>query len=235
MISRIAIVNRGEAAMRLVHAVRDLNAASGPEGHRIVTVALHTEGERRAMFVRESDEAYDLGPGLGPALPRPRPSRAGAARDRGGRRLGRLGFRGRGRRLRRAVRPHRRDVHRAEPRGHAPAGRQDRQQAHRRGGGGAGRALEWGWGRHAGRRDRRRRPDRLPAHAQGDRRRWRARHPPGRLRRRPHRRLRANPRRGPAGLRLGGGLSRAARHRRPAHRGAGHRRHPRHGLGHRRA
>ena len=30
MISRIAIVNRGEAAMRLIHAVRDLNAAAGP-------------------------------------------------------------------------------------------------------------------------------------------------------------------------------------------------------------
>ena len=62
MISRIAIVNRGEAAMRLIHAVRDLNAASGPDGHRIETIALHTEGERRAMFVRESDHAYDLGP-----------------------------------------------------------------------------------------------------------------------------------------------------------------------------
>ncbi|GAA6525992.1 carboxyl transferase domain-containing protein [Intrasporangium sp. DVR] len=62
MISRIAIVNRGEAAMRLIHAVRDLNAESGPGGHRIETIALHTEGERRAMFVRESDHAYDLGP-----------------------------------------------------------------------------------------------------------------------------------------------------------------------------
>ncbi len=62
MFSRIAIVNRGEAAMRLIHAVRDLNAAAGPEGHRIETVALHTEGERRAMFVREADLAYDLGP-----------------------------------------------------------------------------------------------------------------------------------------------------------------------------
>jgi biotin carboxylase len=62
MISRIAIVNRGEAAMRLIHAVRDLNAAAGPDGHRIETIALHTEGERRAMFVRESDHAYDLGP-----------------------------------------------------------------------------------------------------------------------------------------------------------------------------
>ncbi|MEO7751837.1 MAG: carboxyl transferase domain-containing protein [Terracoccus sp.] len=62
MISRIAIVNRGEAAMRLIHAVRDLNASTGPGGHKIETVALHTEGERRAMFVRESDDAYDLGP-----------------------------------------------------------------------------------------------------------------------------------------------------------------------------
>ncbi|HET9650210.1 MAG TPA: biotin carboxylase N-terminal domain-containing protein [Microlunatus sp.] len=62
MFSRIAIVNRGEAAMRLIHAVRDLNAQAGPDGHRIETVALHTEGERRAMFVREADLAYNLGP-----------------------------------------------------------------------------------------------------------------------------------------------------------------------------
>lgn len=62
MFTRIAIVNRGEAAMRLVHAVRDLNAQAGPEGHRIEVVALHTEAERSAMFVRESDVAYDLGP-----------------------------------------------------------------------------------------------------------------------------------------------------------------------------
>ena len=57
--SRIAIVNRGEAAMRLIHAVREINAAGdGP----IQTVALHTEGESRAMFVRQSDLAQDLGP-----------------------------------------------------------------------------------------------------------------------------------------------------------------------------
>ena len=62
MFSRIAIVNRGEAAMRLIHAVRDLNAEAGAEGHRIETVALHTEGEKRAMFVREADHAYNLGP-----------------------------------------------------------------------------------------------------------------------------------------------------------------------------
>ncbi len=62
MFQRIAIVNRGEAAMRLIHAVRDLNAQAGPDGHRIETVALHTEAERSAMFVREADAAYDLGP-----------------------------------------------------------------------------------------------------------------------------------------------------------------------------
>ena len=62
MLQRIAIVNRGEAAMRLIHAVRDLNAQAGPGGHRIETVALHTEAERAAMFVREADAAYDLGP-----------------------------------------------------------------------------------------------------------------------------------------------------------------------------
>ena len=57
--SRIAIVNRGEAAMRLIHAVREINAAGdGP----LQTIALHTEGESRAMFVREADLSYDLGP-----------------------------------------------------------------------------------------------------------------------------------------------------------------------------
>ena len=56
---RIAVVNRGEAAMRLIHAVRDLNAENGSA---IEVVALHTEGERRAMFVREADLAVNLGP-----------------------------------------------------------------------------------------------------------------------------------------------------------------------------
>ena len=56
---RIAVVNRGEAAMRLVHAVRDLNAETGST---IQVVALHTEAEKRAMFVREADLAYNLGP-----------------------------------------------------------------------------------------------------------------------------------------------------------------------------
>ncbi|WP_432050659.1 carboxyl transferase domain-containing protein [Verrucosispora sp. NA02020] len=59
MFSRIAIVNRGEAAMRLIHAVRELAAETGS---RIETVALFTDVDRTATFVREADVAYDLGP-----------------------------------------------------------------------------------------------------------------------------------------------------------------------------
>ncbi|MFG3712568.1 carboxyl transferase domain-containing protein [Micromonospora sp. NPDC047730] len=59
MFSRVAIVNRGEAAMRLIHAVRDLAAETGT---RIETVALHTDVDRTATFVREADLSYDLGP-----------------------------------------------------------------------------------------------------------------------------------------------------------------------------
>jgi acetyl/propionyl-CoA carboxylase alpha subunit/acetyl-CoA carboxylase carboxyltransferase component len=57
--SRVAIVNRGEAAMRLIHAVRDLSAETGT---RIETVALYTDADRNATFVREADVAYSLGP-----------------------------------------------------------------------------------------------------------------------------------------------------------------------------
>lgn len=45
--------------MRLIHAVRDLNAEGGPP---IRTIALYTDEERTAMFAREADEAYALGP-----------------------------------------------------------------------------------------------------------------------------------------------------------------------------
>ncbi|MFI7703956.1 biotin carboxylase N-terminal domain-containing protein [Nonomuraea sp. NPDC049480] len=59
MFSRVAIVNRGEAAMRLIHAVRDLSAETGV---RIETVALYTDADRDATFVREADIVYPLGP-----------------------------------------------------------------------------------------------------------------------------------------------------------------------------
>lgn len=45
--------------MRLIHAVRDLAAETA---RPIETVALHTDVDRNATFVREADIAYDLGP-----------------------------------------------------------------------------------------------------------------------------------------------------------------------------
>jgi acetyl/propionyl-CoA carboxylase alpha subunit/acetyl-CoA carboxylase carboxyltransferase component len=60
-LSRLAIVNRGEPAMRVIHAVRELNQ------HRttpITLIALFTDSERDAMFVRQADEAVCLGPSL---------------------------------------------------------------------------------------------------------------------------------------------------------------------------
>ncbi|HYN41489.1 MAG TPA: biotin carboxylase N-terminal domain-containing protein, partial [Thermoanaerobaculia bacterium] len=56
---RVAIVNRGEAAMRFINAVREFNQERGT---RIRTIGLYTDPDRRAMFVREADEAFGLGP-----------------------------------------------------------------------------------------------------------------------------------------------------------------------------
>ncbi len=58
-VSRIAIVNRGEPAMRLINAVRELREQGDRE---LVAIALHTAAERRAMFVREADEAVTFEP-----------------------------------------------------------------------------------------------------------------------------------------------------------------------------
>jgi len=65
LFSRVAIVNRGEAAMRLIHAVRDLSEEAGTP---VETVALYTDADRTATFVREADLAYPLG------RPRPAPT-----------------------------------------------------------------------------------------------------------------------------------------------------------------
>ncbi len=58
-IRRLAIVNRGEAAMRAINAVRELNAE---RDRQIRAIALFTEPERHALFVRRADEAHLLGP-----------------------------------------------------------------------------------------------------------------------------------------------------------------------------
>ncbi len=56
---RIAVVNRGEAAMRLIVGARELARGGGA---RLRTIALYTEPDRRAMFVRDADETFLLGP-----------------------------------------------------------------------------------------------------------------------------------------------------------------------------
>ena len=55
---RVAIVNRGEAAMRFIHAAREFNHE---QGTALRTIALFTEPDRLAMFVREADETVYLG------------------------------------------------------------------------------------------------------------------------------------------------------------------------------
>jgi acetyl/propionyl-CoA carboxylase alpha subunit/acetyl-CoA carboxylase carboxyltransferase component len=56
---RVAIVNRGEPAMRFIHAAREFNQEHGTA---IRTIGLFTEPDRHAMFVREADEAVFIGP-----------------------------------------------------------------------------------------------------------------------------------------------------------------------------
>ncbi|MDQ3632133.1 MAG: ATP-grasp domain-containing protein, partial [Actinomycetota bacterium] len=58
--TRVAIINRGEAAVRLIRAVRELNLE---DGSAMRTIAFHTEAERRAMFVRQADESMVIGAG----------------------------------------------------------------------------------------------------------------------------------------------------------------------------
>ena len=57
MFTRIAVVNRGEPAVRLIRAVRELNEE---HGYGIKVIALHTEAEQRALFVRLADETVSL-------------------------------------------------------------------------------------------------------------------------------------------------------------------------------
>jgi acetyl/propionyl-CoA carboxylase alpha subunit/acetyl-CoA carboxylase carboxyltransferase component len=55
---RIAIVNRGEPAMRFINAVAELSRGGRD---RLTTIALYTGPDRRSWFVREADEAYCIG------------------------------------------------------------------------------------------------------------------------------------------------------------------------------
>src|SRR5256886_7628083 len=56
---RVAIVNRGEPAMRLINAVREWNAEGRPA---LRVIAVYTAADQHATFVREADEAVLIGP-----------------------------------------------------------------------------------------------------------------------------------------------------------------------------
>jgi acetyl/propionyl-CoA carboxylase alpha subunit/acetyl-CoA carboxylase carboxyltransferase component len=58
---RIAVLNRAEAATRCIRAIAELREQ---EGSDLVAIALYTEPDRFAPFVREADEAINLGPAL---------------------------------------------------------------------------------------------------------------------------------------------------------------------------
>ena len=55
---RIAIVNRGDAASRCLRAINELRAE---DGTALTAIALYTEPDRAAPFVRQADEALSLG------------------------------------------------------------------------------------------------------------------------------------------------------------------------------
>ena len=62
-VTRLAIVNRGEAALRCIRAVKTLRAL---DGEALQAIALYTDVDRDAPFVRQADAAHRLPAPRGP-------------------------------------------------------------------------------------------------------------------------------------------------------------------------
>ncbi len=58
---RVALVNRGDAALRFLRAAREADPVAGAP---LQVVAVHTDPDRHAPFVRLADDAVSLGPAL---------------------------------------------------------------------------------------------------------------------------------------------------------------------------
>src|ERR671921_504710 len=54
MFKKILVANRGEIAMRIIRACRELN---------IATVAIYSEADSTGIYVKKADESYLVGPG----------------------------------------------------------------------------------------------------------------------------------------------------------------------------
>ena len=133
-VRRLAIINRGEAAMRCLAAVGELG---DDFGEPVTAIALYTDPDAESLFVRQADEAVPLGPAL---IANPEGGRHSAYLDidkvmtvLAGARADSVwpgwGFRRRVSRLRRALRGGGHHVRRAPQRSHQAARRQGAGQA----------------------------------------------------------------------------------------------------------